>query len=1096
MPLPADTPAPLVPAETQPRPRRLLANEQSVPRLHLIGTLLIVLGLTLALTGFFSWQNLSEQSASLRRMEAVIERQQHARLSAEMESALSYLTFVRSRTDQVLRQSLTSQVDGAMQVVESIYQHESPRRPAAEVKRLIIEALRQVRFFDGRGYYFIDDLEGRFVLLPTAPQLEGKLLPDNRDDTGHRIMQGLIEAAQQPRGQGFSRYRWYLPDQPKQMADKLAYVRHFAPYGWLIGAGDYTYKWEEQQQKEALDHLRSLRFGSSGYFGLIDSQGRSLLSPGNASLEGKHYSVLPPAEGRALEKMHQSSHNGGGFVRYEWPDPKTGQLAPKTALVKTIQPWGWVVAATVFDDELQEALNQERLLYEQGSSQRLMTQALAVLAALLVALGGSLLFSRWSRRLFNAYHHQNARHIAVLRQQAAELRTLTRAMDQSPVSILITDTSRRISYVNPEFERLSGYSAAEVLGQSPDFLRLSQRPQGRYKALWQALDAGQNWQGEVPTRCKDGRVLWQSVQLSPIFDDQGQAVQYLGILEDITERRHMDAELRIAATAFETQEGMMVADSQGVILKVNQAFCEITGYSSQDAVGQTPKLLKSGRHDDAFYANMWQAVMSRGQWRGEIWNRRKNGEIFPEWLTITAVKSQDGDVTHYVSTLTDITQRKAAENEIRHLAFFDPLTGLPNRRLLLDRLRQALASSQRRQRNGALIFIDLDNFKTLNDTLGHDKGDLLLKQVAQRLKAGVRETDTVSRLGGDEFVVMLEGLDLNNGEAARQAESVGETLREALNQAYDLNGNEYHCSPSMGITLFDRQSHLDEMLQRADLAMYQAKAAGRNTLRFFDPAMQALVAQRAAMEADLRVAIRDGQLLLYYQAQVSAAGQVVGAEALVRWRHPQQGLVSPADFIPLAEETGLILPLGLWVLTEGCRQLADWARTPERTHLTLAINVSARQYRQPDFVEQVLNTLATTGAPASRLKLELTESLLLHDVEDIITKMTALQAHGVGFSLDDFGTGYSSLSYLKRLPLDQLKIDQSFVRDLLVDSNDATIARTIVALGKNLGLSVIAEGVETAAQRDCLASYGCDAYQGYLYGRPGPAAELPTHAEV
>ncbi|RUP24834.1 MAG: EAL domain-containing protein [Curvibacter sp.] len=1076
--------------------RRLIANEKTVPRLHLVGTLVVVLSLTLALVGFFSWQNLAEQRASLHRVEAVLQQQQRQRLSAEMDSALSYIEFVRSRTNDVLRRSLINQVDNAMQVAEAIYRRESPLRPAAEVRQLIIEALREVRFYEGRGYYFIDDMEGRFILLPTAPQLEGHLSPDNRDDTGHPIMKGLIEAARKPRGEGFSRYRWYLPDQPKQMADKLAYVRYFAPYGWLIGTGDYTSKWEELQQQEALAHLRSLRFGVSGYFGLLDRQGRSLLSPSNPSLEGLHFSELPPAEAAAMEKLVQTGQSGGGFIHYDWPHPNTGRLSPKTALVKVVEPWGWVMAATVFDNELESSILHERQLHDEGNPQRWLTLGLAVLAALGVALGASFLFSRWSRRLFQAYHRENARHLEALRQQAAELKTLSRAMAQSPVSILITDTSASITYVNPEFERVSGYSLSDVLGQQPNFLRAPDEDQARYEAIWEVARQGQTWQGELPIRCHDGHRLWHKVQVSPVLNDQGSITQYLAILEDVTERRRIDAEQRIAATAFETQEGMMVADRQGVILKINQAFTDITGYSSEDVVGQTPQILKSGRHDRAFYDSMWHAVLETGQWQGEIWNRRKNGDIFPEWLTITAVKGEGGEVTHYVSTLTDITQRKAAENEIRHLAFFDPLTSLPNRRLLLDRLRQALAASVRRQRNGALIFIDLDNFKTLNDTLGHDKGDLLLQQVARRLQHSVRESDTVSRLGGDEFVVMLDGLDSNPVDAARQAETVGENIRQALNLPYDLAGNEYHCSPSMGVALFDQHSQVDEMLQRADLAMYQAKAAGRNTLRFFDPAMQALVAERAALESDLRVAIRDGQLLLAYQAQVSAAGQVLGAEALVRWKHPQRGLVSPADFIPLAEDTGLILPLGLWVLTEGCRQLAEWARSPAHAHLTLAINVSARQYRQADFVQQVLDTLATTGAPAHRLKLELTESLLLHDVEDIIAKMTALQAHGVGFSLDDFGTGYSSLSYLKRLPLDQLKIDQSFVRDLLEDANDATIARTIVALGKNLGLAVIAEGVETVEQRDRLASYGCDAYQGYLYGRPASAAELPLSGEV
>ncbi len=552
-----------------------------------------------------------------------------------------------------------------------------------------------------------------------------------------------------------------------------------------------------------------------------------------------------------------------------------------------------------------------------------------------------------------------------------------------------------------------------------------------------------------------------------------------------------NADLRIAAIAFESQEGMFITNAGNVILRVNQAFTDITGYTAAEAVGQTPQLFSSGRHDAKFFAEMYESIQRCKSWQGEIWNRRKNGEVYPEWLTITSVVDSDGALTHFVSTLTDISQRKAAEEEIQYLAFYDPLTRLPNRRLLTDRMQQALASCARSSRRGALLFIDLDNFKILNDTLGHDKGDLLLQQVALRLTACVREGDSIARLGGDEFVLMLEDLNENANEAATQAEAIGEKILAALNRPYDLAGHEYHNTPSIGITLFeDHQNSVDELMKHADLAMYEAKKAGRNTLRFFDPRMQATISARAVLEQDLREGLKAQQFLLFYQPQVDAAGRITGMEALVRWQHPQRGLVSPALFIPLAEETGLIAPLGQWVLETACNQLVAWAAQADRAHLTIAVNVSARQFRQPDFVEQVLGVLKRSGANPHQLKLELTESLLLDNVEEIISKMTALKACGIGFSLDDFGTGYSSLAYLKRLPLDQLKIDQSFVRDLLTDPNDAAIARTIVALAQSLGLSVIAEGVETRAQRDCLAAQGCHAYQGYLFGRPLPLADF------
>ena len=576
----------------------------------------------------------------------------------------------------------------------------------------------------------------------------------------------------------------------------------------------------------------------------------------------------------------------------------------------------------------------------------------------------------------------------------------------------------------------------------------------------------------------------------------------LAIVHAVRDSQANAADLRIAATAFESQEGISITDAEGIILRVNRAFTRITGYTSAEAMGRTHSILKSDRQSEAFYSEMWQSLLAQGSWQGEIWNRRKNGEAYPEWLSITAVKGPGGHVTHYVATFTDITLRKTAEDEIRHLAFFDHLTRLPNRRLMLDRLGQALNSSARHGRHGALMLIDLDNFKTLNDTLGHAVGDQLLIEVAARLKSSVREGDTVARLGGDEFVVLLEDLD-ESAHAAVQAEYVAYKIQTQLGRPYQLDitldadspgVRNHHCTSSTGISLFlGNAIGVDELMKRADTAMYQAKAAGRNTLCFFDPAMQNAVKARADLEVDLRKAVFEDQLVLYYQAQVDSSDRVIGAEALVRWRHPQRGLVPPGEFIPLAEETGLILPLGHWVLHQACIQLAAWATQPEKAHLTLAVNVSARQFSLPTLVEEILALIDFTNAPPHKLKLELTESLLLENTEDIIAKMLALKARGVGFSLDDFGTGYSSLSYLKRLPLDQLKIDQSFVQDIMSDSNDAAIARTIVTLGQSLGLSVIAEGVETEAQRDLLAHSGCHAYQGYFFSRPLPQEAFETY---
>jgi len=558
----------------------------------------------------------------------------------------------------------------------------------------------------------------------------------------------------------------------------------------------------------------------------------------------------------------------------------------------------------------------------------------------------------------------------------------------------------------------------------------------------------------------------------------------------LADRKKSSEQLLIAAAAFEAQEGMLVTDANGIILRINQAFTATTGYSAEDIVGKTPRILQSGRHDATFYRQMRESVARTGAWQGEIWDRHKSGEVCPKWLNISTVRNAEGLVTHYIGTHYDLSERKRAEERINALAFYDQLTELPNRILLLEHLNRAMATSLRNNNYGALLLIDLDNFKTLNDTQGHEMGNQLLIQVAGRLKNCIRTEDTAARQGGDEFVVLLPELGLSEREVASKAEAIAEKILAELNQAYQIGHLLHHSTASIGVTLFKgNRASVDDLMKQADLAMYRAKAAGRNIVRFFDPAMEAIVKVRAEMEDDLRQAIARQQFILHYQPQVLDDGRITGAEALVRWQHPVRGMVSPAEFIPLAEESNLILPLGKWVLETACNKLAAWSAQPDMAAMIIAVNVSAKQFRQRDFVEQVLTVVEQSGADPHRLKLELTESLLVDNIEETIDKMHRLKAKGIGFSLDDFGTGYSSLSYLKRLPLDQLKIDQSFVRDVLSDPNDAAIARTVVALGQSLGLGVIAEGVETEAQRDFLATSGCHAYQGYFFSKP--LAETP-----
>ena len=562
--------------------------------------------------------------------------------------------------------------------------------------------------------------------------------------------------------------------------------------------------------------------------------------------------------------------------------------------------------------------------------------------------------------------------------------------------------------------------------------------------------------------------------------------------------RHLKtSEARLNTILDSVEAHIYIKDPQLRYQYVNRKVCELFGRSAEQVIGHSDADFFDSDTAQALGIND-RRVLAGERIESEETNRDRYGRNERTYFSVKLpLRAADGSIYALCGISTDITEHKKNLEQIHQLAYYDALTGLPNRRLLLEHLQFALARSARSRREGALLFIDLDNFKQLNDTLGHDMGDLLLQHVSERLLNQVRLEDSLARLGGDEFVLILENLEPEPQAAIATIEHVAEKLLRALATPFELPGYNHSGSASIGVALFSQpHDKPEELLKHADLAMYEAKAAGRNTLCFFDPRMQQALAARATLEHELRRALSEAQLLLHYQPQVDERGELLGAEALVRWQHPQHGLVPPGEFIPLAESTGLILPMGRWILHTACQQLASWANDPQRAELTVAINVSARQFHHPDFVTDVLSALQKTGANPHKLELELTESQLVQDIEALINKMGQLRAYGVRFSLDDFGTGYSSLSYLKRLPLDQLKIDRSFVRDLLDNASDTAIVRTILALGQALELRVIAEGVESQAQRDALLSLGCRHFQGYLYGVPQPAEQIGVYGRA
>lgn len=562
-------------------------------------------------------------------------------------------------------------------------------------------------------------------------------------------------------------------------------------------------------------------------------------------------------------------------------------------------------------------------------------------------------------------------------------------------------------------------------------------------------------------------------------------------LNDVQQRIQDERELRIAATAFEVQQGLLVADKNGRILRVNHKFCNITGYRPEEVIGKKTSVLRSERHDSSFYKAMWQQLIAEGRWQGEVWNRRKNNDIYPEWLSISVVRNHQGDITHFVSSMEDISERKATEVRIRDLSFFDSLTGLPNRSLLLERVQHVMEGAAHSERYAALLFIDLDSFKSINDLYGHDAGDQVLNQVSVRLGDAMYSSDTVARLEADHFVIMLENLSVAHQHAATRAEQYAARIKHILNKPYQVAELELQRGISVGITLFkDTTCSADELLQQAEMAMHQAKAAGRQSIRFFDPAMQEEVSARLLLEQDILRGLQAQEFVPHLQPQINAAGQVTGAEVLARWQHPRHGLIGPGEFIEVAEQAGLIEEIDLQMLRQASHQLALWQTEPAMASLTLAVNLSARLLYEPHFVETLLQFLSVSGAEPHLLKLELTETMLLDDMSAAINRMHELRSHGLRFSIDDFGTGYSSLAYLQKLPLNQLKIDQSFVRELPESSNSLAIIRAICALASSMHLEVIAEGVETQAQYDKLLELDCRHFQGYLFGRPMPLHEF------
>jgi diguanylate cyclase (GGDEF)-like protein/PAS domain S-box-containing protein len=659
--------------------------------------------------------------------------------------------------------------------------------------------------------------------------------------------------------------------------------------------------------------------------------------------------------------------------------------------------------------------------------------------------------------------------------------SLTTAIQQSSVSVLITDLAGNIEYVNNHFETTTGYTLEEVVGKNPRFLKSGLTSDEVYSLLWETITRGEIWQGELTNRSKNDTLFCARVSIAPVTNNDGEITRYIAVAEDITQQKKNEKELRLAAAVFNNStEAIVVTDRENRIQSVNQAFEKITGYDRSLVIGETPAILRSGQHDDLFYQNMYDALKTQGRWEGEIYNRKRNGEIYPEWLTIFTLLDSNDQLDGYAAMFLDITKRKQAEAYILRQANFDSLTGLVNRNFFNERLSHALDHAVRTDEQIAILFMDLDRFKHINDTLGHSAGDQLLQEVSKRLLKAVRKSDTVARFGGDEFALILQNI-----KNLKTLEFMVVEILNDLSKSYLLQDRESFISASIGVTLYPEDGNDPEtLLRNADSAMYRAKAKGRNDYQFFTQSMSDEINRHKDMENALHHALKNDEFTIYYQPIKDLENnKITHAEALIRWNHPEKGLISPNDFIPLAEEVGLISNIGEWVLHNACMEAVSWSKIIDSPP-GVTVNLSVQQFDRYDIPKLVSSILEKTGLSAKKLTLEITESILLADTDAIKKQLIELRDMGVQISIDDFGTGYSSLSYLKKFPVNNLKIDRSFIAELSTNAEDKVLVTAIIAMAHSLNLKIIAEGVDTRTQEAYLISKNCKHAQGYLYSKP------------
>ena len=942
----------------------LQINAKRLPRYQAIASASIILVLFICLAAFMVFRVEQDNQRQLAQLEQQLDQNLSHALQKDLDQLSSKLLYSLHEANQLLNYRVKNSVELAHTIATTIYQRHRHDHDEATLKQLIIETLRPLRFFNGRGYIFIDDFDGYTHLQPTKPEMEGLSMIDVEDSKGTKVLQELIQIANSKSGEGFFSYHWYNPLNPNAMQEKLVYTKAFKPFNWLIASGDYPAFIQRELRHNAIERLNQLPHSDHQDFALINRVEQRVYS--RLYPEGIELTKLNDEEMTLYQALIDAADNKQTSIRSHWGKQRQTQ---RLVRLKTIDELDWVLAVTQDNGEVQPLIYAQKRIMAQRYRDDLIWLGFVLLIAGLISVSMLLVFNRWFKNVFNSYQN------------------------------------------NIEIQQHN--------------------------------------------------------------------------LEENAK------ELALAAQVFEhSTEGIMITNASNKIVTVNPAFSNITGYSREQAIGLSPaQLLKSGRQDKAFYQRMWQSLDQQGQWQGELFNRRKNGEVYPQWLNIKVHHGKTQRDKHFIANIQDLSEYKAVKDQLYQAANYDSLTNLANRYLFTEQVKQAIKSCEQQQATGLVfMLINLDRFKQINETLSHQTADQVLKIIALRLQNLVPSGAFLSRFSGDEFAIVF-----HTNSALSAAGSMANSIIKAVSQPIDdLN---LVVTPSIGISVYpDDGCSLEELLANGEAALEHAKNLGRNNYQFYTDDMNTQLAEKLSLELDLRRALKNDELELFYQPQYCLrSGELMGCEALIRWRDPEQGLVPPFKFIPLAEETGLISDIGLWVLNQACRQIADW-NTKGLPRIEVAINVSTKQISH-ELIHHVRTAIKHNAIDAKYLCLEITESALMDDIEENQLILAQLRQLGVKLALDDFGTGYSSLAYLKRLPMDKLKIDREFVKELPKDKDDIALCRSIIDVANNLGMQTVAEGIETQAQFNFLGQLSCNIGQGFLMAKPLELAEMQSLLE-